>query len=101
MVVDCLSDTMLPELGLEVIDERWHPGETADRTNHVDGVIQSGGSDRHQSAPQASSRNRRIRALNIIAATPVAAARRCRRRCIVRLSRSTDAPQATEHLAAS
>jgi hypothetical protein len=53
VAVGCFDDTMLLELGLEVINERWHAGEPADRVDHVDGVIQPGGSDRHQRVTQA------------------------------------------------
>jgi hypothetical protein len=55
MAVDCLDDTMLLELGLQVIDKRWRTGEPADRLDHLDCVIQSRGSDRHQSTSRASS----------------------------------------------
>jgi hypothetical protein len=55
MLADRLDDTMLLELGLEVFDERWRSGEPADSADHAGRVIQSGGSVRHQSAPQAFS----------------------------------------------
>jgi hypothetical protein len=55
MAIDCFDDAEVLKLGLQVIDERWRSGEPADSADDAGGVIQSGGSNRHQSASRAGS----------------------------------------------